>query len=117
MTKTKNLPAMALALLKAGIISEKDLPKSYRIEVESEPHKVKDLPTTPFGKPPECEITDKKDPPAPMIGADEEENEDEGEDVPRVRGQMVWLHKTAPILEIEGRPRLTPEEIASGRRR
>ena len=36
---------------------------------------------------------------------------------PRVRGEMVWLHKTAPTLVIEGRPGLTPEEHAAGRRR
>jgi len=37
--------------------------------------------------------------------------------VKRVRGQMVWLHKSAPVLEIEGRPGLSPEEMAKGRRR
>jgi hypothetical protein len=36
---------------------------------------------------------------------------------PRVRGEMVWLHKTAPTLVIEGRPGLTAEEHAAGRRR
>jgi hypothetical protein len=36
---------------------------------------------------------------------------------PRVRGEMVWLHKTAPVLVIEGRPPLSPEEHAAGRRR
>ena len=35
---------------------------------------------------------------------------------PRVRGEMVWLHKTAPILVIEGQ-RLSPEDHAAGRRR
>lgn len=34
----------------------------------------------------------------------------------RVRGEMVWLHKTAPVLVIEGR-RLSPEDHAAGRRR
>src|SRR5574337_825899 len=33
----------------------------------------------------------------------------------RVRGEMVWLHKTAPVLVIEGR-RLSPEDHAAGRR-
>jgi hypothetical protein len=33
------------------------------------------------------------------------------------RGQMVWTHKTAPTLEIEGGRALTPEEIAAMRRR
>lgn len=36
---------------------------------------------------------------------------------PRVRGEMIWAHKTAPILMIEGRKGPTPEEIAAGRRR
>lgn len=36
---------------------------------------------------------------------------------PRVRGEMVWLHKTAPVLVIQGRPDLSPEEHSSGRRR
>lgn len=36
---------------------------------------------------------------------------------PRVRGEMVWLHKTAPVLVIEGRQGLSPEEHAAGRRR
>lgn len=35
----------------------------------------------------------------------------------RVRGEMVWLHKTAPTLVIEGRPGLSPDEHAAGRRR
>lgn len=35
---------------------------------------------------------------------------------PRVRGEMVWLHKTAPILVIEGQ-RLSAEDHAAGRRR
>lgn len=35
----------------------------------------------------------------------------------RVRGEMVWLHKTAPTLVIEGRPGISPEEHAAGRRR
>jgi hypothetical protein len=40
------------------------------------------------------------------------------ETVERVRGEMVWLHKTAPVLEIRGRkPSLKPEDYAAGRRR
>jgi hypothetical protein len=35
----------------------------------------------------------------------------------RRRGQMVWAHKTAPALEIEGGPPLSPEELAAMRRR
>lgn len=34
----------------------------------------------------------------------------------RVRGEMVWLHKTAPILVIEG-GKLSAEDHAAGRRR
>lgn len=36
---------------------------------------------------------------------------------PRKRGEMLWLHKTAPVLVIEGGPSLSPEEHAAGRRR
>lgn len=36
---------------------------------------------------------------------------------PRVRGEMVWLHKTAPTLVIQGRGDISPEEHAAGRRR
>jgi hypothetical protein len=39
------------------------------------------------------------------------------ESEPRVRGEMVWLHKTAPTLVIEGRDGLSPEDHAAGRRR
>jgi hypothetical protein len=36
----------------------------------------------------------------------------------RLQGEMIFDHKTAPTLEIKGRPcKLTPEEIASMRRR
>lgn len=35
---------------------------------------------------------------------------------PRIRGEMVWLHKTAPILVIEGGA-LSPEDHSTGRRR
>lgn len=35
----------------------------------------------------------------------------------RVRGEMIWLHKTAPVLVIEGKEPLSPEEHAAGRRR
>lgn len=35
----------------------------------------------------------------------------------RVRGEMVWLSKTAPTLVIEGGPTITPEEHVVGRRR
>src|SRR5262245_38643085 len=35
----------------------------------------------------------------------------------RKRGQMVWTHKTAPTLEIEGGRPLGPEELAAMRRR
>ena len=35
----------------------------------------------------------------------------------RKRGQMVWTHKTAPVLEIEGGPTLSGDELAAMRRR
>lgn len=36
---------------------------------------------------------------------------------PRVRGEMIWCHKTAPVLVIEGRPGMSPEEYSANRRR
>lgn len=36
---------------------------------------------------------------------------------PRKRGQMVWVHKTAPEIEIEGSKGLAPDDIAKMRRR
>jgi hypothetical protein len=42
---------------------------------------------------------------------------DEDAGPPRKRGQMIWTHKTAPTLEIEGGRKLTPEELAAMRRR
>lgn len=35
----------------------------------------------------------------------------------RVRGQMEWVHKSVPVLHIEGRALTTPEEYAKMRRR
>lgn len=36
----------------------------------------------------------------------------------RVTGEMVWSHKTAPVLQIHGRGvAMTPEEYAASRRR
>lgn len=46
----------------------------------------------------------------------EKDREEDGSP-PRVTGEMVWLHKTAPILVIHGRKGLSPEEMAAGRRR
>lgn len=36
---------------------------------------------------------------------------------PRKRGQMIWAHKTAPEIEIEGSNRISPEELSKMRRR
>jgi hypothetical protein len=36
---------------------------------------------------------------------------------PRVRGEMVWLKKDVAILQIEGRPPISPDEHANNRRR
>lgn len=37
---------------------------------------------------------------------------------PKYTGEMVWLHKTAPVLEIHGKKStLTPADYAAGRRR
>lgn len=111
----RNLTVMARAMLKAGIVVERDLPRSARAEIVPEPVVVKDLPSVPFEEGPKGIVTDRKDPPP------EPENppdtDDDRPDTPRVRGRMVWLHKTAPILEIEGKPGLTADEMAAGRRR
>lgn len=54
----------------------------------------------------------------PVAGVVDDSDDEEGDVGPeRVRGEMVWLHKTAPILQISGKRPLTPEEISSGRRR
>jgi hypothetical protein len=112
--KSDNLTAMARAMLKAGIVAETDLPRPLCRETKPELVVIKDLLTVPFEEPPNSVVTDKKEPPPKPA----ELPEDDGRlDTPRVRGRMVWLHKTAPILEIEGRPGLTPEEMAAGRRR
>lgn len=47
----------------------------------------------------------------------EEPTGSEEERIVRHRGQMIWLHKTAPVLVIEGREGLRPEDYAAGRRR
>jgi hypothetical protein len=49
------------------------------------------------------------------FGAPFERPDDDGP--ARVRGEMVWTHKTAPTLVIEGRPGMTADEYAAGRRR
>lgn len=41
----------------------------------------------------------------------------ETSDVPRVKGEMVWIHKTAPVLQIQGKPTLTADDYVKGRRR
>lgn len=108
-----NLTAMARAMLRAGIVPRDSLPRALCREVEPEPVVVKDLPSVPFEEPPRSVITGRKEPPPAMLPP-----EDDGRpDMPRVRGRMVWLYKTAPILEIESKPGLTPEEMAAGRRR
>jgi hypothetical protein len=43
--------------------------------------------------------------------------DDESVGPPRVRGEMVWLHKTAPTLVIQGKKGISAEEHAAGRRR
>ena len=46
------------------------------------------------------------------------ERDDDRPDVPRKRGKMIWSHKTAPELEIEGQgSAIDPEGIAAQRRR
>jgi hypothetical protein len=108
---------MAIAMLKAGIVAERNLPRSTHTRLVPEPVVVKDLPSVPFEEAPTGIVTDKKELPPPPPEPDKADMDDERPSTPRVRGRMVWLHKTAPVLEIEGKPGLTAEEMAAGRRR
>lgn len=40
-----------------------------------------------------------------------------GGDVERLRGSMEWIHKSVPVLHIDGRPATSPEEYSAMRRR
>jgi hypothetical protein len=37
--------------------------------------------------------------------------------VPKVKGHMVWTHKTAPTFQFDDNPTMTPDDYARGRRR
>lgn len=52
---------------------------------------------------------------APKQEIDEDNDEPSGP--PRYTGEMIWAHKTAPMLQIHGKKPLSPEDIAAGRRR
>jgi hypothetical protein len=111
-----NLTALGRALLEAGIVSEDDIPPQqipdHRPALEREE---KSFPSVPFEAPPSGRIVEgPKEPPPPLKEQDEE---DDRSDVPRRRGHMVWLHKTAPVFQFDDDPTLTPEDYEKGRRR
>jgi len=113
-----NLTALGRALLAAGIVSEDDIPPQqipdHRPALKKEE---KSFPVVPFEAPPSGRIVEgPKDPPPPMREP-EADDEDERPDVPRRRGYMVWLHKTAPVFQFDDEPTLTPEDYEKGRRR
>ena len=41
----------------------------------------------------------------------------EVKDVPKLKGHMVWFHKTAPTFQFDDKPTLKPEDFARNRRR
>jgi hypothetical protein len=58
-----------------------------------------------------------KDVPERMVAKVDECNLCTEEVEERVRGQMEWVHKSVPVLHIEGRPVTSPEDYAKMRRR
>jgi hypothetical protein len=58
-----------------------------------------------------------KDVPERMVAKVDECNLCTEEVEERVRGQMEWVHKSVPVLRIEGRPVTSPEDYAKMRRR
>ena len=104
---------MRIALLKAGLIKPEDLPRSAdRYSANKKDHETKQPMEIPFEKEPEGQIIEKefKQPHEPDKSVPEDITE-------RYKGQMVWLHKTAPVFEIIGKPTLTTEDMEKGRRR
>lgn len=113
MPNDANLTALGRALMKAGLVDEDGVPQAQRREIKRQEYKEASPPVVPFEPPPsgrivEREATQPKEP---------EREARRDNDVPRKRGRMIWLHKTAPIFEFEDRPTLTPEDFEKGRRR
>lgn len=110
-----NLTALGKALLKAGLVSEKDIPEEQLEKLRSKEQEPGKLPSVPWEKPACCKITENK-PKHPKLEGGKTDSDDKP-DVSRRRGYMVWLHKTAPVFQFEDDPTLTPEDYRSGRRR
>lgn len=113
-----NLTALGRALLEAGIVSEDDIPPQQIPDRRPAPEEQeRSFPSVPFEAPPSGRIVDGPKAPPPPIRESEADGEDDRPDVPRRRGHMVWLHKTAPVFQFDDAPTLTPEDYEKGRRR
>jgi hypothetical protein len=100
---------MAAQLMRLGLASSRPQPEPERA-VEY------DGPVPEREAPPTLRLADL--PSALIVPArPERDAPDEPDPVRRVRGQMVWLHKSVPVLEIEGHTPTSPEEMARMRRR
>ena len=124
--------SFAEAFVKAGIIRPEetvDAKRKKRQDQESKEYREKiekSLSSSPLGSPATASTSEgsfSRDPRRCQSGKAIPEKTlrvENGEDhsgPPRVRGYTLWLHKTAPILVIEGKRGPTPEEMAAGRRR
>lgn len=125
----KRMMSIADAMVKAGIVSQEETPngkrlrrqkqesKAYREKIDKALEEAATEPSNDFRErtPTRDHRRFKSGEAIPEKRARAEEGDYSGP--ARVRGEMVWLHKTAPILVIEGKRGLTPEEMAAGRRR
>jgi hypothetical protein len=109
------------ALLKAGVVGKDETPRARR-EREQTAEREREQAEL------DAKLADERplpafDPPALHHAARGNEGAPVGDTAPpepdeeKVRGQMIWLHKSVPVLEIEGKPPISPDEIAAGRRR
>jgi hypothetical protein len=122
------------ALVKAGVVAPGDTPDAKRKQRQKQEQSAyreavefrkasgagEGFIPEPGLKADDYRIVAKIVPPEIRLAEDGGRGEDDGEEnggPPRVRGEMVWLHKTAPVLVIQGRKGLSPEEMAAGRRR
>lgn len=111
-----NLTALGRALLKAGVVSEEDIPPQQIVDLPPPPEpEERSFPSVPFEAAPTGKIVE--GPKEPKPPRQETDDEDDRPDVPRRRGHMVWLHKTAPVFQFDDAPTLTPEDYEKGRRR
>lgn len=113
-----NLTALGRALLEAGIVSEDDIPPQQIPDRRPVPKREeRSFPSVPFEAPPVGKIVEGPKDPRFSMKEPKVDDEDDRPDVPRRRGHMVWLHKTAPVFQFDDDPTLTPEDYEKGRRR